>query len=148
MASSDSRSGTAVLRGRSRLLGLLGVVIEILVDESENIVEDKVARWLLGEDKSLNKFLRFGGLVRSLANDLDYDVVSGALRVNVGDADLAVLNIKILDPFLDCLLVMLEAGIPPSCCIVDCQGSLLTWRPTETFVTSASRPWTYWERFP
>jgi hypothetical protein len=43
--------------------------------------------------------------VRDLSNDLDNNVCVGALRVDIGDADLGVVEIELLDPIVDSLLM-------------------------------------------
>lgn len=101
---SDGFSGNCIssrldsLRGGSVDRGLLLVV---LIDESEYVVENKVSGGLLGENESLDELSRLSSLVRGLANDLDNNVVKGGLGIDVGDADLAVLELEFLDALLD-----------------------------------------------
>lgn len=40
-------------------------------------------------------------LVRDLANDLNEDVVVGSLGVDVGDTNLAVVEVEVLDALVD-----------------------------------------------
>jgi hypothetical protein len=79
----------------------LHFLLSLFVDVAEDIVEDKITCGLLGKDEGLHKLLEFCGLVRRLSNDLDDDVFIGGLRVDIGDADLAVLEVEILDTLLD-----------------------------------------------
>ena len=72
------------------LLGLLGQV-------AEDVVEDKVSVGLLGKDKGLDEALVGLAVVGDFSNDLDDNVRIGALRVDVGDADLGVLEVEVLD---------------------------------------------------
>lgn len=104
LGSLRSRLGLGYRLGGS-LLGLRGsvddrlysLILALLVDESEDVVQNKVTLGLLRKDKGLAKLLGLAGFVRGLANDLDDDVVKGGLGVDVGDADFAVLEIEILD---------------------------------------------------
>jgi hypothetical protein len=57
----------------------------------------------LGEDKGLNEFLGLSSLVGSLTNNLDDDAIEGGLGVNIGNSNFAVLEIELLDSFLDSL---------------------------------------------
>lgn len=99
---SDSRgSGLLLSSGSVGRLGRLLVVL--LVNVSQDIIENKVARRLLCEDEGLDKLLGLGALVGGLANNLDNNVLKRGLGVDVGDADLAVLEIKGLDALLDSL---------------------------------------------
>jgi hypothetical protein len=85
------------------LLRLLGKI-------TEDVVENEVAVGLLSKNKSLGETLVGMALVGDLANDLDDNVGLGALGVNVGDADLGVLEIKELDALVDGL--RLSASMP------------------------------------
>lgn len=99
--------------GRGRLLhavGRRGIVLELflllwlLSEVAEDVVEHKVAVGLLGEDECLGETLVGLALVGDLADDLDDDVGIGALGVDVGDADLGVLELEALDALVDSLL--------------------------------------------
>jgi hypothetical protein len=79
------------------------LIIALLIDVSEDVIENKVSGGLLGKDEGLAEFLEFGGLVGGFANDLDDDVVEGSLRVDIGDADFAVLEVKLANAFLNSL---------------------------------------------
>lgn len=78
-------------------LGRLNIgflLVFLIIEPSQNIVEDVVSGFLSGEDESLNEFFRLGALVRSFAYDLNDNVlVAGRLRVYVGDADFNLLKI-------------------------------------------------------
>lgn len=65
---------------------------------------------LLSEDKGLDEFPRVLGLVGDLANDLDKDVLQRSLGVDVGDADLAVLEVELRDALLDVLAADRDVG--------------------------------------
>jgi len=78
-------------------------------------------------------------LVGDLTDDLDDDVGIGALRVDVGDADLGVLELELLDALVDGL----DAGQHASTAI---EHSSLTFWPRQTLTLSSSTPETYWER--
>jgi hypothetical protein len=56
---------------------------------------------LRGENESLSELPVGLRLVGDLADDLDDDVDVGGLRIDVGDADLAVLELKLLYPVVD-----------------------------------------------
>jgi hypothetical protein len=92
-------SGSRFLRsGSSRLLGSLfrgssRLVIALVIDISQDIIEDKVAGGLLGKDKGLDELLGRFVVVASLANHLDDDVLKGSLGVNIGYPDLAVVEV-------------------------------------------------------
>jgi len=62
---------------------------------------------LRGENEGLCELSVRLGLVGDLANDLDDDVDVGRLGVDIGDADLAVLELELLYPVVDCLGEML-----------------------------------------
>jgi hypothetical protein len=92
--------------GGSRLLdgsGLLGGLSLILLidDVAEDVVQHKVAVGLSSEDKGLGELLVRGGLVGDFTNDLDDDVVVRGLRVDIGDANLALGEVKLLDTVVD-----------------------------------------------
>jgi hypothetical protein len=92
---SDTVSGRGLLLLVVILLhGLVGKV-------TEDIVKDKVAVGLLGEDEGLDEALVGLALVGDFTNDLDDDVGVGALGVDVGDADLGVLEVELLDALVD-----------------------------------------------
>jgi hypothetical protein len=56
---------------------------------------------LRGENEGLSELSVGLRLVGDLADDLDDDVDVGCLRVDVGDADLAVLEFELLYPVVD-----------------------------------------------
>jgi len=72
-------------------------------DVAEDVVEDKVTVGLTGEDEGLGKLLVWLGLVRDLTNDLNDDVGVGGLRVDIGDANLAISEVEVLDVLIDSL---------------------------------------------
>jgi hypothetical protein len=100
--------------GGSRLLGAIDgcsrVVLDLLVllrllgEVAEDVVEHKVAVGLLGEDEGLGETLVRLALVGDLADDLDDNVGVGALGVDVGDADLGVFELVLLDALVDGLV--------------------------------------------
>jgi hypothetical protein len=103
------RSGSRLLLSNlgllNRLFGGSGrFVVSLVVNVSQDIVEDKVTRGLLSENKGLDELLGLTGLVGSLANNLNDNVFEGSLGVNVGYSNLAVLEVEGLDAFLDGLL--------------------------------------------
>lgn len=55
----------------------------------------------MSKNEGLAEFFELGGLVGGFADDLDNDVVEGRLRVNIGDADFAILKVELADTFLD-----------------------------------------------
>ena len=89
--------GRSLLSLGSSLLLLLKTLINIAHD----VVEHKVPRRLLCEDEGLDELLGLEVIVGQLANDLDDDVVSRLLRIDVGDTNLALLEALTLNPFLD-----------------------------------------------
>jgi hypothetical protein len=103
------RSGSRLLLSNlgllNRLFGGSGrFVVSLVVNVSQDIVEDKVTRGLLSENKGLDELLGLTSLVGSLANNLNDNVFEGSLGVNVGYSNLAVLEVEGLDAFLDGLL--------------------------------------------
>lgn len=86
------------------LLSLFGNDVILLFNNvAEDVVKDKVTVGLTSKDKGLGEFFVGSRLVRDLANDLDDNVVVRGLGIDVGDADLAVLEVKLLDAVVDCL---------------------------------------------
>jgi hypothetical protein len=57
----------------------------------------------LGKDKGLDKLLELGGFVGCLTDDLNDDVVVGCLRIDVRNADFAVLEIEFFNTLLNSL---------------------------------------------
>lgn len=88
-------------RGSGLLLSLVSFRVIFLVDVSQHVVENKVSGGLLGEDESLDEFSGLGSLVGGLADDLNDNALVGSLGIDVGDADLAVLEVECLDTLLD-----------------------------------------------
>jgi hypothetical protein len=81
---------------------LIVILLHRLVSKvTEDIIKDKVAVGLLGEDEGLDEALVGLALVGDFTNDLDDDVGVGALGVDVGDADLCVLEVELLDALVD-----------------------------------------------
>ena len=122
----------------SGLVDLL-LLLRLLSKVAEDVIEDEVAVGLLGEDEGLDEALVRLALVGNLTNDLDDDVGIGALGVDVGDADLGVLEVELLDALVDglcmCQLVYVAIGYVS-----------YTFWPRQTFTLSSSTPETYWER--
>jgi hypothetical protein len=87
--------------GRRRLLLLVLILLGLLGKVAEDVVEDEIAVGLLGKDKGLDEALVGLALVGDFANDLDDDIGIGALRVDVGDTDLGVLEVELLDALID-----------------------------------------------
>lgn len=85
----------------ARLVLELLVLLGVLGKVAKDVVEDEVAIGLLSEDKCLGESLMWLALVGDLADDLDDDVGIGALRVDIGDADLGVFVFKTLDAIID-----------------------------------------------
>jgi hypothetical protein len=99
--------------GRGRLLGAIGrcrglvelfLLLGLLSKVTENVVQYEVAVGLLREDECLGEALVGIALVGDLADDLNDDVGFRALGVDVGDANLGVLEVVVLDALIDCLL--------------------------------------------
>jgi len=72
-----------------------------LSDVAEDVVENKVSVGLASEDEGLGELAVGQRLVRDFTDDLDDDVLVGGLRVDVGDADLAVLEVELFDAVVD-----------------------------------------------
>jgi hypothetical protein len=87
-------------------MDILELFLTLLTDVSEDIVKDEVAGRLLSKNKSLDKLLQLSRVVGGLSNDLDDNCISGSLRIDIGYADLAVLEIEVLDTFLNSLRVL------------------------------------------
>lgn len=85
------------------LLGGLGNLLVLVINVPPDIIQDEVSRGLLGKNEGLNEFPGFLRLlVGSLTDDLDEDsVLGGGERVDVGNADLALLEIELLNSLLD-----------------------------------------------
>lgn len=81
-------------------------ILSLLVDVSENIVENKVSGGLLGKDEGLAELLELRRLVGRFADDLNDNVVEGRLGIDVGDTDFAVLEVEFEDTFLNCLQLL------------------------------------------
>ncbi len=118
---------------------LVLILLRLVGKVTEDVVEDEVAVGLLGEDEGLDEALVGLALVGDLTNDLDDDVGIGALRIDVGDADLGVLELELLDALVDGLDVCqrVSSAIGPVTC---------TFWPRQTLTLSSSTPETYWER--
>ena len=92
-------------------LGFLGSSIEsrrssvltALFNVSQDVIQNKISRRLLRKNKCLDKLLGLCSLVGRFADDLNNDVVEGSLGIDIGDSNLAVLEIELLDAFLDSL---------------------------------------------
>jgi hypothetical protein len=91
----DHAAGDLSLLLRSLLI--LGLVGEI----AEDVVQNKVTVGLLGKNKGLHEPLVRLALVGDLTDDLDDDVGVGALRVDVGNADLGVVEVEVLDALIN-----------------------------------------------
>jgi hypothetical protein len=79
------------------------LLLSFLIDVAEDIIEYKVSGGLFGQDEGLDEFLELGRFVGGFTDDLNDDAIVGALRIDIGDADLALLEIEFLDTFLDSL---------------------------------------------
>lgn len=84
---------------------VLDFLLFLLNNVSEDIVQYEVAVCLRGKDESLGEFAVGLRLVGDLSDDLDDDVGVRSLRIDVSDADLAVLEAKLLYPVIDGLRV-------------------------------------------
>jgi hypothetical protein len=91
-----------LLLGLLDRLGHSGLLL-FLDHVAEDVVQDKVTVSLRGENEGLSELSVGLRLVGDLANDLNDDVDVGCLGVDVGDADLAVLEFELLYPVVDCL---------------------------------------------
>jgi hypothetical protein len=86
-----------------RRRGIIHDLILLVNQVPEDIVEDVVAIGLLGKNKSLDELAGRLRLVGDLANDGDQDVAEGGLGIDVQDADLAFLEVELLDLLADSL---------------------------------------------
>lgn len=102
--------------GSSGILGnlLLGKFFFLLFDVPEDVVQDEVAIGLSSKDEGLGELAVRLVLVRDLADDLDDNVGIGSLGVDVGDADLAVLEIQLLYAVVDGLSIISTPDKSPS----------------------------------
>jgi hypothetical protein len=98
----DSGLGSFGSRGRG---GLLGFLLGLFSHVSEDVVKHIVAVGLLGKNESLNKLAGRLGVVRDFANDGNQDVVKRGLRIDVQDADLAVLELQRVKLLVDSLKI-------------------------------------------
>jgi hypothetical protein len=97
---SSGGSGLGDSIGGGRLL-LVVLLLGLLDEVTEDVVENKVAVGLFGENEGLDEAPVWLALVRDLANDLDDNVCIRALRIDVGDADFGVLELQFLDALVD-----------------------------------------------
>lgn len=97
-----------LLLGRRRLNGLLNnwsglglagltgrffILNGLLLQEAEDVIEDKIAIWLLCKEESLDELLPRLTAIAHLANDLDDNTTRRrSLRIHRMDEDLAVLE--------------------------------------------------------
>lgn len=95
--------GLCLDRGTGFLSGDIDTLFLALVDVSHDVIEKEVASGLLCENEGLDELLGLAALVGDLSDNLDDDVRVGGLGVDVGNADLAVLEVKPLDGLLDVL---------------------------------------------
>lgn len=51
------------------------LLLTLLINVSEDVVEDEVSGRLLSKNEGLNKLLKLGGLVGGFTDDLDDDIV-------------------------------------------------------------------------
>lgn len=79
------------------------LLLSLLVDVAEDIIENEISSGLLSKDEGLDELFEFGGFVGCFTDYLNNDIIEGALRVNVRDSDLAVLEIEFPDSLLDSL---------------------------------------------
>jgi hypothetical protein len=91
--------GRLLDRRRSIIHDLILLVNQV----PEDIVEDVVAIGLLGKNKGLDELAGRLRLVGDLANDGDQDIAEGGLGIDVQDADLAFLEVELLDLLADSL---------------------------------------------
>ena len=91
------------------LRGKLGLLLITLFDgfflqEAEDVVEDEVAVWLLGEEEGLDELFPRVAVVRHLSDDLNDDTAVGRrLRINRVNEHLAVLEANLRDLVVDLL---------------------------------------------
>lgn len=90
-------------------------VFRLLSEVTEDVVENEVAVCLFGKYESLGKALVWLALVGDLANDLDDDVCVGSLRIDIGNADLCVMEIELLDAIVDSLSLVSYCGDSEGC---------------------------------
>ena len=84
--------GSGGLLGNLRLL-LFALLNGLLLQEAEDVIEDKVAVGLLGEEKRLHEFPPSFALVRHLTDDLNDDTaICRRLSVDRVNEDLAILE--------------------------------------------------------
>jgi hypothetical protein len=79
-------------------------LLVFLLNVSEDIVENEVSGWLFGQDEGLTKLLELGGFVGCFTDDLNDDAILGSLRIDIRNADLAILEIKVADTLLNSLI--------------------------------------------
>jgi len=82
-------------------LSLLNDLILFLHQITEDVVQHVVAVRLLSQNKGLDELARGLRLVGDLTDDGNQDVIKGRLGVNVENADLAVLEVELLDLIVD-----------------------------------------------
>jgi hypothetical protein len=105
-------------------LELLLLLLRLLSEVTEDVVQDKVSVGLLGKDKGLDEALVGLAVVGDFSNDLDDNVRVGALGVDVGDADLCVLEVEVLDALVyglcrgqwGCLVWRMAVDVPSGPC--------------------------------
>lgn len=104
----SSRDGLRGLRGLgslgslgSRHGGLLHELLFLVREVTKDVIEHIVSVGLLSENEGLDKLAGGLGLVGNFANDRDQNVIEGSLRVDIQNADLAVLEVELLDLVVD-----------------------------------------------
>jgi hypothetical protein len=78
-------------------------LLALLLNVPEDVVQNEVTGWLFSQDESLTKFLKLGGFVGCFTDDLNDDAILGSLRIDIRNADLAVLEIEVADALLNSL---------------------------------------------
>ena len=80
--------------GRNRIgLGSIVSLDGLFLQETEDVIENKVSVWLFGEEEGLNEFAPGITVVGHFTDDLDDDAaIGGGLRVNGVNENLAILE--------------------------------------------------------
>jgi len=79
-------------------------LLTFLLNVSEDVVENEVSGWLFSQDESLTKLLELSRFVGCFTDNLDDDAILGSLRIDIRNADFAVLEIKVTDALLNSLV--------------------------------------------
>lgn len=90
---------------RHRIFTIFVTINRLLFEEAEDVIEDKIAVWLFGKEKSLNKFPPSFTTVGHFTDNLDYNAaIRRRLSVNRVNEDLTILETDRCNAIMNFLL--------------------------------------------